>query len=82
MEAAPSPFRDGNGLQKAPISVAHPWTRLEALLLIPLRWGALDPTGAKGLKETWSGSEGGEEEEVVEGEEEDRRPRGEALVAL
>lgn len=41
----------------------------------------VDPKGAKDLKETCSGSEGDEEEEV-EGEEEDRRLRGEALVAL
>lgn len=41
-----------------------------------------DPKGAKGLKETWRGSEGDEEEEEAEGEEEDRRLRGEALVAL
>lgn len=43
-----------------------------------------DPKGAKGLKETWRGSEGDEEEEEeeAEGEEEDKRLRGEALVAL
>lgn len=71
--------------QKAPISVPHPWADLAAPLK-PLRWAVGEPRGAKGLKETCSGTEDDEieEEEEVEGEEEEgvRRGRGEALVAL
>lgn len=71
--------------QKAPISVPHPWADL-ADPLKPLRWAAGEPRGAKGLKETCSGTEddGVEEEEEVEGAEEEGvgRGRGEALVAL
>lgn len=73
-------------LQKAPISVPHPWAALVGPLK-PLRWAVGDPRGAKGLKETCSGAEDDEvEEEEVEGEEEEGvgvgRGRGEALVAL
>lgn len=76
--------KTGVDLQKAPISVPHPWADL-ADPLKTLRWPAGDPRGAKGLKETCSGAEDDkvEEEEVEEEEEEGvRSGRGEALVAL